>query len=128
MKRSKGVVSSGFGIASKDPNSGHRQVIPAIERKFGLVVIPGTLNITLTVPFLIEPDDKWEKMLLKRCSINGLACIMARPEDQNHLGVIVSTIDGRKRIAANTLEIMSEVNIRDKFGFVDDMEVTVIIE
>lgn len=82
--RVAGRAARGFGAATD--NLRNRESL--IASRIGLSsVLPGTFNIALDAPFLVQPDaaisaieyNGWEVILLQRCTIFGRAAVIARP-------------------------------------------------
>jgi hypothetical protein len=110
----------GFGAATD--NLRGRE--PLIAERIGLpsVVLPGTFNIELDAPFLVQPDaalsaieyNGWEVILLQRCTIFGRAAVITRPHTHE-----VEPKPGELYFGHGLayLELMAPFDVTSTFGF-----------
>ena len=115
--RVKGKVFSGSGEGAKFIQ------LPWVKRqiaeKLGFIPYPGTLNIKI-----IEGSHELEKLLKKEKAIEVLPakgfcrgrCLKAILMDNLKCAIVVPEI---LNYAENTIEVIAQVNLREKFGLRD---------
>lgn len=126
MNKFFGIVSKGKGGASKN----FKNVEQIICSKFGFKnIFSGTLNIELEFLFseidnkvydlCIDKEEynKKENIRIKRCRINGVKCVIVRPDDHFRVGTF------KKRI-----EIMCPYNLRQTLNLEDSDKVNIEIQ
>jgi hypothetical protein len=117
--RITGRATRGFGAATD--NLRGRE--PLIAARIGLPsLIPGTFNISLDAPFLVQPDaalsaieyNGWEVILLQRCTIFGRAAVIARPHTHE-----IEPKPGELRFGHGIahIELMASFDITQTFAF-----------
>jgi len=126
MDKLIGKVSKGKGGASKN----FKNVENKIAAIFGCEnLCSGTLNIELDILFSAIDDGVYEcsidrteynqkeNVKIKRCRINGIKCVIVRPDDHFQVGTF------KQRI-----EIMCPLNLRQTLMLKDDDKVNVEIQ
>ena len=107
------VAADGFGVAGG--NLAH--VARLIEERLGLgPLVPGTLNLTLPSPYIVEPDamitnaeyNRAEFIKLKRCVVRGLRCGIMRPNTHESVP--------RYGHGAAYLELLSAHDLKSELG------------
>jgi CTP-dependent riboflavin kinase len=98
----------------------------AYTRAVGVELEPGSLNVVLEGPWVMEqPDARLEAdeagvgISLQRCTLNGLSCWILRTEKDNN---------GVGDHALSVLEIVSPLHLRTALGLHDGDDVQVEIE
>lgn len=123
VKLLTGRITDGYGVAAKNL----RHVTRLIEERMGLSpLIPGTLNIALSEPYVVSANAVIEKheynnleyINLQRCRIRGIQAIIMRP-NTHELGCAHGLAN---------LELLATVNLRHHLQLADGDEVDVEVE
>ena len=124
-KRVRGTVESGYGKAS------HWLTIfsNAYEVRFGLRFYPGTLNLTLDVPFDWEAAERGPDLIKLSPDETGgerevLMYPCRLPELGDTEGFLWTTVGGKPRPDPRMAEFVASIGIRDRFGLLDGDVVT----
>jgi CTP-dependent riboflavin kinase len=134
MRALVGTVRSGFGYASRNL----RPVMSLIEARMSVSpLVPGTLNLSITTPYILQTDGKIEKdeynqfefIKLQRCRIASLRAIILRPNSHESSFVYGPSPHDKKFVyGPMQLEILSTVNLREFLQVTDGDLVTVQVE
>lgn len=126
MQKLTGKIFTGIGDFSKKM-SNIPGLMQAYEKKLGIKLFPGTLNIKIELPFSFPQERiKLEKeeyngqvsVNILPCKINGLkAFILRTDKNEAEKGLYPKTV----------LEIASKIKLRDKLRLEDGDEVTIEI-
>jgi len=110
----KGKVASGIGIAKMWVS----KIEEIFEKKTGIKVYHGTLNIKLEEDYIIKPD--WiikpeefggtQNVLVKKCEIMGQEAYIVRAEKNQ---------TGQGDHDLKTIEIVSNINFRETYNLKD---------
>lgn len=117
-----GQVTSGIGVAKMWVS----KIQNVFEAKTNIKVYHGTLNIKLEKDYIIEPDfvinpeeyGGTQKVLVKKCKIKNNIAYIVRAE-KNQIG------QGDHDL--KTIEIVSNINFREKYNLQDGEKITVEI-
>lgn len=109
-----GKVKSGYGNAS----FWVKKINEIFKEKYGMKLFPGTLNIEIDSPYILETDNKilpdeyngQYTVLIKEGTIFGHKIFILRPEINNKEG---------GDHALNIIEIVSDVNLRESNNLKD---------
>ena len=124
MKVLRGKVESGIG----DFGQWIEKLDAHYERKTGMKLYPGTLNIRLTEPYTVpagcarlEASEYGGSVSVSivPCWILGRRAFILRTD---------SNEGGKGRHARNVVEIASDVKLRDEYNLVDGDEVSIEVE
>lgn len=95
------------------------------ERKIGVRLHPGSLNVVLPEPWILvnpplrlEASDVGVGMSVVPCEIEGLPAFILRTDKNN---------DGRGDHAPNVIEIAASVHLRSALGLQEGDEVDVVV-
>src|SRR5689334_8344641 len=84
MRTLRGKVGGGFGAATQNL----APFLTRIVERTGLPsVVPGTLNVSIDKPYIVQPDARltkaeyygYEEIKLQRCRVRGVRAIIMRP-------------------------------------------------
>lgn len=123
MRTLCGIVSNRHGLAADNL----APVQQLISERIGLPpLVPGTLNVVLTDPYIVQENtvirseeyNRQETLKLQRCRVRGLRCCIIRPDSHETQGN-----DGAK-----VLEIMSEYCLRNHLGLSNGDQLEVEVE
>lgn len=117
-----GKIVSGLGVAKMWVG----KIENVFEEKTGLKVFHGTLNIRLKKDYIVEPDfiikpkeyGGTQNVLVKKCKILNNEAYIVRAEKNQR---------GQGDHNLNIVEIISDINFREKYNLKDDMKVTIIL-
>ena len=117
-----GVVTSGLGVAKKWVS----KIENTFEKKTKIKLFHGTLNIRLEEDYIIKPD--WtinpeeyggtQKVLIKKCKLLDTEAYIVRAEKNQ---------TGQGDYDLKTVEIISDINFREKYNLQDGKTVTILI-
>lgn len=119
----KGKIKTGLGTAKFWVS----KIEKIFEKKFGIKLFLGTLNIELNKPYILktskliikkEEYDGNQDLLIEKCNIlNEKAFILRAKKNQTKKGDHPLTI----------IEIISNINLREKYNLLDDDEIEIEI-
>lgn len=117
----KGKVTSGIGTAKMWVG----KIANTFEEKTGIQVFHGTLNIKLEKDYIVEPDwiikpDEFggtQNVLVKKCEILGNEAYIVRAEKNQK---------GQGDHDLKIIEIISNINFREKYKIQDNEDITII--
>lgn len=119
----QGIIKSGLGQGKYWINKFN----PIFIKKKGIELFPGTLNIEIEESYKIQKDYQsingieyggTEEVLIKECRIFNEKAFIVRPKRNN-------TENGDHPL--NILEIVSNVNFREKYNLKDNDEIEICI-
>jgi CTP-dependent riboflavin kinase len=122
MRTLRGTVREGFGVATRNL----APFLPLIVERTGLPsVVPGTLNLRIDQPDIVQPDARltkdeygYEEIKLQRCRVRGVRAIIMRP---------VTHEAGAAHGPAH-LELLCHLHLRKTFELKDKDEIEVEVE
>jgi len=124
MKVLRGIVESGLG----DFGGWIAKLQVHYERKTGLKLYPGTLNVRLTQPYVVPPGcirlEGHEyggsvSVSIVPCRFLGRRAFILRTDNNE---------SGTGRHPRTVLEIASDVKLRDEYEFADGDEVSIEVD
>lgn len=115
----QGKATSGIGIAKMWVS----KIENIFKEKTGMRVFHGTLNIKLNFNYKIQPDfiilpkeyGGTQNVLVKQCKIFGNTAYIVRAEKNQN---------GTGDYDLQTIEIISDINFRKKYGIKDNDDIT----
>lgn len=118
----KGKVTSGIGTAKMWVS----KIEEAFQKKTGVKVFHGTLNIELEEDYIIEPDliikpeefGGTQNVLVIKCEILGTEAYIVRAEKNQK---------GQGEHNLKILEIVSDINFRDKYKLEDENAIEIYV-
>lgn len=119
----RGIIKSGLGQGEYWINKFN----PIFIKKKGIELFPGTLNIEVEKPYEIKDDFQsvqgveyggTEEVLIKECRILGEKAFIVRPRRNN---------EENGDHPLNIIEIVSDVNFREKYNLKDNDSVEIYI-
>ena len=110
----EGKVKSGFGVGAKYIEMMNK----AFKEKYGIMLYPGTLNIEVEEPFILESEERILKneyngnqdVIIKKVKFFNKEVYIVRPELNNKT-------DGEQPV--NVIEIVSDINLRQEYDLKD---------
>ena len=119
----KGIVKSGMGNAS----FWVKKINKIFEKKYGMNLFPGTLNVELEKPYILNSKDKIlpseyggkYDVLVESVLLFENEVYILRPEVNNAEG-------GAHPL--NVIEIVSDINLRERYNLKDGDEISIILE
>ena len=119
----KGKVKSGLGNA----NIWVRKARDIFKEKYGMDLFLGTLNIELNEDIVLDEEEKILpheyggifNVYVKECEILGIKAYILRTEKNNKK-------NGDHPL--NIIEIVTNVNMREKYGLKDNDEVSIYLD
>ena len=117
-----GKVKSGFGVGAKYVE----MMKEVFKEKYGIELYPGTLNIELKKPFILESKDRIlgneyngnQDVIIKKAVFNNEEVFIVRPELNNKM-------NGEQ--SSNVIEIVSNINLRKEYNLKDGDKCTIIL-
>lgn len=118
----KGKIKTGFGNASFWVS----KINEIFEKRYGMKLFLGTLNIELEKEYILKNSDKIlaseyggdYNVFIQKCEILGNNAYIVRTEKNN-------TKFGAHPL--NIIEIVSDINIRERYKLEDNDEIEIII-